>query len=118
MAGISDAQGNFDGALDLLHEAERVYVSDFFPNVRPLAALKTRVWIAQGMLGEALRWAREQGLSVEDDLTYLREFEHIILARLLLAQYKSDHGARADRSILEAMGLLERLLKAAEEGHR
>jgi LuxR family maltose regulon positive regulatory protein len=34
---------------------------------------------------------------------------------VLIAGYKND---RADRSILEAMGLLERLLKAAEEGRR
>ena len=115
MARIREAQGDLDGALDLLHEAERLYMSDFFPNVRPVAALKTRVWVAQGRLGEALDWAREQGLSVEDDLSYLREFEHITLARVLLAQYKSD---RADRSMLEAMGLLERLLQAAEEGER
>ena len=68
-----------------------------------------------GRLGEALGWAREQGLSVEDELSYLREFEHITLARVLLARYQSD---RADGSIPEAMGLLERLLKAAEEGGR
>ena len=30
-------------------------------------------------------WAREQGLSADDDLTYLREYEHITLARILLA---------------------------------
>jgi LuxR family maltose regulon positive regulatory protein len=115
MARIREAQGDLDGALDLLHEAERLYVIDFSPNVRPVAALKTRVWVAQGRLGEALGWAREQGLSVEDDLSYLHEFEHITLARVLLARYRSD---RAVRSILEAMGLLERLLKAAEEGGR
>ena len=86
MARIREAQGDLDGALDLLDEAERLYVSDFFPNVRPIAALKTRVWVAQGRLGEALDWAREQGLSAEDDLSYLREFEHITLARVLLAQ--------------------------------
>ena len=66
-------------------------------------------------MGEALGWAREQGLSIEDDLSYLREFEHITLARVLLARSKSD---RADRSMLEAMGLLERLLHAAEKGER
>ena len=115
MARIREAEGDLDGALDLLHEAERLYVSDFSPNVRPIAALKARVWVAQGRLGEALDWAREQGLSAHDDLSYLREFEHITLARVLLARYKSD---RADRSILEAMGLLERLLQAAEEGGR
>jgi LuxR family maltose regulon positive regulatory protein len=66
-------------------------------------------------LGEALGWALEQGLSAHDDLSYLREFEHITLARVLLARYKSD---RADGSMLEATGLLERLLQAAEEGGR
>src|SRR5258708_33608794 len=76
MARIREAEGDLAGALDLLHEAERLYVSDFFPNVRPVAALVTRVWVAQGRLGEALDWAHAQGLSVEDDLSYLREFEH------------------------------------------
>ena len=66
-------------------------------------------------MGEALDWAREQGLSIKDDLSYLREFEHITLARVLLAQDKSDC---ADRSIHEAIGLLERLLQAAQEGER
>ena len=60
-------------------------------------------------------WAHEQGLSPEDHLSYLHEFEHITLARILLARYKSD---RTDSSIREAIGLLERLLKAAEEGGR
>ncbi|HEY6406072.1 MAG TPA: hypothetical protein VIY29_01260, partial [Ktedonobacteraceae bacterium] len=66
-------------------------------------------------MGEALRWARERGLSVSDDLSYLREFEHITLARVLLAQDTSD---RTEHSMLEAMELLERLLQAAEEGER
>jgi LuxR family maltose regulon positive regulatory protein len=88
---------------------------DFFPNVRPVPALVARVWVTQGRLGEALGWVREQGLSIEDDLSYLREFEHITLARVLLVQSKSE---RRDRSIHEAMGFLERLLKAAEEGKR
>jgi LuxR family maltose regulon positive regulatory protein len=114
-ARISEAQGDLDGALDLLHEAERLYRRDFFPNVRPVAALMARVWVALGRLGEALSWVREQGLSAEDDLSYLREFEHITLARVLLARSKND---RADRFMLEAMGLLSRLLKAAQEGER
>ena len=115
MARIREAEGDLDGALDLLNEAERLYVNDFSPNVRPIGASRIRMWLAQGRLGEALGWARERGLSVEDDLSYLREFEHVTLARVLMARYKSD---RADRSIREAMGLLQRLLKAAEEGER
>jgi LuxR family maltose regulon positive regulatory protein len=115
MARIRQAQGDLDGALDLLHEAERLYAGDFFPNVRPIAASVSRVWVAQGRVGDALAWAREQGLSAHDDLSYLREFEHITLARVLLARYTSD---RTDGSLREAMGLLERLLQAAEAGER
>ena len=115
MARIKEAQGDLDGALDLLDEAERQYVESPDPDVRPVAALKTRVWVAQGRLAEALGWTREQGLSAHDDLSYVREFEHITLARVLLARYKGD---REERSVLGAMGLLERLLQAAEEGGR
>jgi LuxR family maltose regulon positive regulatory protein len=115
MARIREAEGDLGGALDLLDEAERLYVGDFFPNVRPVPALRARVRVAQGELGEALGWARERGLSVTDDLSYLREFEHITLARVLLAQHTAK---RAERSIQEATRLLERLLRAAEEGQR
>jgi LuxR family maltose regulon positive regulatory protein len=69
-------------------------------------------------LDQALGWAREQGLSIEDEhceFSYLHEFEYITLARLLLAQYESD---RMQTSIHEAIELLERLLKVAEEGKR
>ena len=31
MARVAQAEGNLAGALDLLNEAERCYVSDFFP---------------------------------------------------------------------------------------
>ncbi|MCW5853728.1 MAG: helix-turn-helix transcriptional regulator [Anaerolineae bacterium] len=115
MARLQQTQGDLDGALSLLDEAERLYVSDFFPNVRPIPALKTRVWVAQGRLGEALDWARERGLSAHDDLSYLREFEHITLARLLLARYQRD---RANDFLGGARRLLARLLQAAEAGGR
>jgi LuxR family maltose regulon positive regulatory protein len=115
MARIREAQGDLPGALDLLDEAERLYMSDFSPNVHPIAARKTRVWVAQGRLQEALGWAREQGLSAEDEPGYLREFEHLTLVRILLAQHGID---RIDSSIREASGLLERLLKAAQGGGR
>ena len=115
MARVREAQGDLDGAVELLDEAERLYSSDYFPNVRPIAALRARVWIAQGRLAEALSWARAQGLAAEDDLSYMREFEHITLARALLAKSKV---ARADGSLREAIGLLERLLRAADQGGR
>jgi LuxR family transcriptional regulator, maltose regulon positive regulatory protein len=115
MARIREAEGQLDDAVDLLNEAQRLYVSDFSPEVRPIPALRARVWIRQGRLGEALGWVRERALSVDEDLSYLREFEHITLARVLLARYTTE---RAEGALEDATRLLERLLRAAEEGKR
>jgi LuxR family maltose regulon positive regulatory protein len=116
MAHLLLAEGGAEQALTLLEDAQRLYVSDFFPEVRPLAALRARVWIALGRLREARGWAHEAGLSPEDKLSYLGEFEHITLARLLLAAAKAD--GRAEESRAEAIGLLGRLRAAAETGNR
>jgi LuxR family maltose regulon positive regulatory protein len=108
MALVREAQGDLDGALDLLDEAERLYVSDFHPNVRPIAAWKARAWLAQGRLDAAIGWARDHDLSATDTISYLREFEHITLARILLARHATE----------DASGLLERLRRAADTGGR
>jgi LuxR family maltose regulon positive regulatory protein len=114
-ARVRAAEGDPEGAQELIDEAERFYVSDFFPNVRPVAALRARLWIANSQLRDALGWARQVGVSVDDDLTYLREFEHITLARLLLARAKADGKGAPVR---DALALLERLGQAAAEGAR
>ena len=114
-ARLKTAQGDLEGALALLDEAQRLYIRSPLPDFCPISAMKARIWVAQGKLTKALEWVREQGLSVDDALSYLREFEHVTLARVLIAQYQSDREAG---SIHEAMRLLERLLQAAEEGGR
>jgi LuxR family transcriptional regulator, maltose regulon positive regulatory protein len=115
MARIREAEGDLDGALDLLDEAERSYLGDYFPNVRPVPAVRARLRVRRGELGPALAWARERQLSADDDLSYLLEFEHITLARLLIARHPSEHAAD---SLDQAARLLERLLTAAEGGGR
>jgi len=115
MAEIQDAKKEFEEALEFLDEAERRYMADFSPNVRPIPAMKARVLVKQDRLDDALSWARENGLSAEGDLSYLQEFEQITFARILLSKYQSDH---SDSLLHGTMGLLERLLKAAEDGGR
>ncbi|MFL6096450.1 MAG: LuxR C-terminal-related transcriptional regulator [Blastococcus sp.] len=115
MARIREAEGDLSGALDLLDEAEHLYVGDFSPDVRPVPAVRARVLVARGEWRAALDWARDRGLSADDELSYLREFEHVTLARALLARYTAE---RDERSIREAAALLERLRSAAEYGGR
>ena len=114
-ARLKEAQGNLDLALDLLHKAERLFFKTPRPNLQPIAALKASVWINLDRLAEAQDWAQDQGLFGNNDLSYLKEFEHITLARLFIAQFRINP---SDSSILEVTGLLDRLLKEAEDGGR
>ena len=115
MARLKEAQGDLAAALILLDEAHSVYTGDFSPNVRPVPAMRARLLAAHGYEDEALAWAAGRGLSADDDLSYLREYEHITLARVLLARHTAV-GAGDD--LRAALGLLPRLLAAAEAGER
>ena len=106
-ARLALAEGDPAAALDLLDQAERVYNTDFSPSVRPITALKARADLAMGDIEAAVRWAESRGVTVNDELSYVREFEHIILARILVARREAD-----------ALGLITRLLSAADAGGR
>jgi len=115
MGRLAEAGGDPEQAITLLDQAERLYRPGFLPDLHPIAARRARVWIAQGHLAQAARWAIERGVSDTDQVSYLGEFDHLTLVRLLLAQYRAgqDVGA-AER----AAGLLDRLQEAAESSGR
>ena len=115
VADLRAAVGDWRGADALLEEADRLYNGDFSPNVRPVAATRARLWVRAGDLAAARRWARERGLSPHEDVTYVREYEQITFARILLA----EHALSGDpATVTDATALLERLRGAAEAGGR
>jgi LuxR family maltose regulon positive regulatory protein len=109
LAWIRQAKGDADGALDAMDEACRLHPS---PEVNsrwnPAPLERTRLLLAQGQTGEAERWTEERGLTAEDDVSYVREPDHLVLARMLMA--RSDPG--------RALRLLERLDALAESQDR
>ncbi|HEY1280614.1 MAG TPA: LuxR C-terminal-related transcriptional regulator, partial [Acidimicrobiales bacterium] len=114
-ACLLELDGDATGALDLLAEAARLYDTDFSPPIRPVPAVIARMQVGQGDLAPALAWAIDRGLAVDDDLTYVHEYEHITLARILLAQGAADPSSAATD---DAVRLLRGLLAAAEQGQR
>jgi LuxR family maltose regulon positive regulatory protein len=107
---LHESEGDLASAVALLDEAQRVYAPDLFPDVRPIAALRARVLLRQGRLTEARAWIRSRGLSAADEPAPLRELEHLVLARVLLAEHAVAGDARA---LEDALVLLERLGAAA-----
>lgn len=115
MARLRAAEKNWPVALELLEDAERVYVGDFSPPVHPIHATHARLLAASGDIAGARAWARRHDVGSGDDLSYLREYEHVTLAKVLLADYR----ATSDGDLLrEVTGLLDRLLAVAEAGDR
>ena len=104
-AQLKEAAGDLETALALLDEAKRVYIQTLVPDLRPIAALKARIYLKQGRPDKARAWAAERGLSLADEVSYLHEFEHLTLARLEIAN-----------PLVNA--LLARLLQAAEAQKR
>jgi LuxR family maltose regulon positive regulatory protein len=115
MAHLRLTAGDADSALALLEDAERVFIGEYYPLTRPIPAQAARIHATQGRMREAGAWVRERGLSVDDDLSYVGEYEHITFARVLIAQGTRTHDLRRTQ---EAVALLERLLIAAETGGR
>lgn len=114
-ARIAAARGHLDEALNHLFEAERRYQRAAVPDFRPLDALITRVQLRQGRVDNAAEWMSRQGLVADDALSYQREFEHMTLARVLLARHRTEPDAVSLPAITD---LLTRLLTAAEAGGR
>jgi LuxR family maltose regulon positive regulatory protein len=110
MAHVRAAGGDYEAATRLLDQAETMYRHGFYPDIRPIAAMKARVRIAAGDLSSAAEWARDRGVSVDDDPDYLYEYDHLTLARLLLAQHGPTPAA--------VLGLLDRMYAAAASAAR
>jgi LuxR family transcriptional regulator, maltose regulon positive regulatory protein len=86
LAQVRQAQGDQEGALEVLREAARVEVSPAVVGLlNPSPAVRARLALARGEVAEAARWVQECGLDAGDEPAYPREQEYLVLARVLLA---------------------------------
>jgi LuxR family maltose regulon positive regulatory protein len=113
LAKLRQAFGDLRGGLVVLDEfvqlaRERGY---FAPLVARGEAARTQLWLASmgDNLAAAVPWAETSGLHADDnDLPYLREMEYLTLARVFIAQHRTE----------DALRLLARMLPTAEAGGR
>jgi LuxR family maltose regulon positive regulatory protein len=108
LARLQQARGNFAAAQQTLEAfmalaRRRGFVAHLIARG---AAAQARLALAQGNLAAAVAWADASGLNAPDDLSFPREAEYLMLARVWIAQ--------ADAWLPQAMNLLDRLLEDAE----
>jgi len=110
------SRGDRAGVIEVARKMERGARESRIPPwiAAEAAAWKARAWLAQGKLAAGSRWARQRGLIAGGHPKQMDAFDFfslnafVVLARTLLARERWD----------EAIGLLSRLLEAAEAGER
>jgi LuxR family maltose regulon positive regulatory protein len=105
LARIRWAAGDLTGALQVIADDPQVVPSVRVTNLlNPIPLLRARLLLASGDLAAAIRWTNDRGLGADDDVSYPREPEYLLLARVLLVQSDVDR----------AVALLDRLRSLAE----
>lgn len=104
LARVVQARGEMDGALRMIQQAEQIG-QDFHYATR-VAASQAKLWLAQGNIPAATRWAAtlQHELNLGGELACEHLDGYIVLARL--------HIARGE--LTEAIRLLRQLLQMAE----
>ena len=104
LAWIRQANGDPGGAREAMIEAERIAPDPVMTGLlNPVPVQRARLLLAQDDLPAAAGWTQESGLGEDDEPDYPSEQEHLVLARVLLAQARPG----------PALALLDRLYAAA-----
>jgi LuxR family maltose regulon positive regulatory protein len=110
------SRGNLADAHAIVRKVEQAARESEFPPwiTNQISAWQTRLWLTEDEVEAASEWARKRGLVVAGDPqppiepNYFRLIEHVVVARILIAQERLE----------EAIRLLQQLLGAAEAGNR
>jgi LuxR family maltose regulon positive regulatory protein len=114
-ATLAWASGDLAAAEEHLDRATANYRPGRMAEYAPIEAIKCRIWLVQGELSRAQDWATQHKLSATDEPAFLREYEHLTLARLYMATYRRNK----ERTLLEdTFSLLNRLLQSARADKR
>lgn len=126
LAHVRLAQGKEQEAQELLRQARQLAAASRTTQMDDLlvAAAQARMWVDLGRLDMAERWARGRGLDAqsagggqpEDSPSdyNLHELEHVVLARLYLAQGQPQRALPLLRSLVqtaEQLGRMRRLIE-------
>ena len=116
LALLEHVQGHPEAALEAMNITENVAREHHFA-FRYTVLVKyflVRLWITQGNLEKASQIVQESGITIKDEISFLRELEFLALLRLLLAQGDYEASLVLSRRILkkaETAGQMRRMIE-------
>ncbi len=109
LAWIRNAMGNLEGARAAMAEANQVMPDGRIVALHnPVPAQWAGLLLAQGDVQEVARWIEARRLSTEDEPSYPKELEYLVLARFMIIRGLPD----------QALTLLDRLFTQAKNQAR
>jgi LuxR family maltose regulon positive regulatory protein len=118
LARLKQARGEYGKGLATLEAFKQLARQHYYvPHILDqVAAFQAQIELAQGNLAAAVDWLEKSGLSTGNaEVPYLRERGYLTLARVRIAQGRSDS---ATPLLGETLSLLEQLQKSAESKAR
>jgi LuxR family maltose regulon positive regulatory protein len=113
LARVKQAQGDIESAFAAIQQAEQIaHEQNVSWKLAHAATAQARLWIRQGNLDAANRWAT--GLPADAELSYEHQEEQIMLARLFITQGKNDQAAQLLLRLLEAVEAAGRVGRVIE----
>jgi LuxR family maltose regulon positive regulatory protein len=102
------AKGDMAGAEKIVQKINMIAQESIVPTwiMNLNAAWQSRIWLAQGKLEAATRWARDSELVADKSPSYLNKYKYITMARILIANGQEKDSTR----------LLQDMLKESEVG--
>jgi LuxR family maltose regulon positive regulatory protein len=97
------ARGDMAGAEKIVQKMNKISQEFIVPTwiMNLNAAWQSRIWLAQGKLEAAARWARDNGQEPDKLPSYLNKYKYITLARILIAKGQEEESTRLLQGMLE-----------------
>ncbi len=116
LAFIKQAQGDADGASAIMQQVVQITERQNLSQYRGAQVEASQAWLSlmQGDEAAILRWVQHCGLSLDQEVTHLREREYLTLVRVLIAQRRLDEVKQWLESLLQLAEAQERMGSAIE----
>ncbi len=110
------SRGDLTGTAEIIQKMENLAQDQGIPPwvMNPMTAWQVRIWLAQDRLIAASQKMAERGIDLNEDPKYLREMEYMVMARILIAQGRSDETTRLLKGLLEMAEAGEHISRVVE----